>query len=305
MIKLKLKHLLALIIIAGFHFNCLAEDNSNSKNIFASYNYDISLPKNLNLYGWEYLANKLHQHGVSLKSLTEIYGKGRMPRFEPVTFTLDPKESPALYSKFITKANINLGRKFINDNRNLLTQVEKEFKVNHKVISAILLVETFFGKNTGDQIVIHRLSRLANINNPNNLEFNYQKLKKEDSKVSFAEVKSRGQYLEDTFFPEVLALIKICTENKINYFNIKGSSAGAFGWPQFLPSSYLKFAVDYNRDGVKSLYQKEDAVASVANYLKENGWSENAPLSLQRQVIWKYNKSDAYIDTILKLANLL
>jgi len=86
---------------------------------------------------------------------------------------------------------------------------------------------------------------------------------------------------------------------------ITGSGAGAFGLTQFLPSSYLRFAVDGDGDGVVSLYDADDAIASTANYLRGNGWRPGISYTDQRRVIWTYNHSDAYIDTVLRLADVL
>ena len=69
--------------------------------------------------------------------------------------------------------------------------------------------------------------------------------------------------------------------------------------PQFLPSSYLRFAVDGNGDGRVSLYDPADAIASAANYLRAPRLAARLSYAEQRQVIWTYNHSDPYIDTVL------
>ena len=91
----------------------------------------------------------------------------------------------------------------------------------------------------------------------------------------------------------------------IDALGIRGSIAGAFGLPQFLPSSYLKFDTDGNGDGRVSLYDPEDAIASCARYLKENGWRPGIDRAQKRKVIWTYNRSTPYIDTVLALADRL
>jgi membrane-bound lytic murein transglycosylase B len=81
--------------------------------------------------------------------------------------------------------------------------------------------------------------------------------------------------------------------------------AGAFGMPQFLPSKYLQFGTDGDGDGRVSLYDAEDAVASCAQYLKSNGWQPGIDRAGRRRVIWTYNRSSPYIDTVLALADRL
>ena len=82
---------------------------------------------------------------------------------------------------------------------------------------------------------------------------------------------------------------------------MRGSGAGAFGFPQFLPTSYLRYGVDGDGDGRVSLYDMADAAASCARFLAQNGWRPGLSLAEQRRVLWQYNRSEPYIDTILAL----
>jgi hypothetical protein len=75
--------------------------------------------------------------------------------------------------------------------------------------------------------------------------------------------------------------------------------------PQFLPTSYLNHGVDGNHDGVISLYDPDDAIPSCAKYLAAHGWKPGITYEQQRRVIWDYNHSDAYIDTVLSMASSL
>jgi hypothetical protein len=85
---------------------------------------------------------------------------------------------------------------------------------------------------------------------------------------------------------------------------IKGSYAGAFGIGQFLPSSYLRYAVDGNRDGKKDLYHTADALHSVANYLKAHGARMNNEHS-QKQAILAYNRDGHYLRSVLSVAKII
>jgi membrane-bound lytic murein transglycosylase B len=105
------------------------------------------------------------------------------------------------------------------------------------------------------------------------------------------------------FYPEVLATFRLAERLGIDPLGIRGSPSGAFGLPQFLPTSYLRFAVDGNGDGLVSLYDPADAIASAANYLVSHGWRPALTRQQQRQVIWAYNHSAAYIDAVLFLAD--
>lgn len=291
-----------LLFLCLIFNNCYAEQLS-SQQITANYQTKINslpkLPENINWKGWDYLVARLIQEGIPLEKLIKIYTDPRMPEMGKITFKLKPVEKKSIYKGFISNANIKAGRTFIANNRETFNQVQKIYQVPAEVITGIILVESGFGRNTGNHLIINRLSRLGGISAPENLQFNLTRLQKEDPKVQWSDVVGRANYLEETFLQEVPATIKVCEENNIDIFSFKGSVAGAFGWAQFLPSSYLKYAVDFDKNGHRSLFSRQDAIASIANYLKNNGWGEKP----RRDVIWTYNKSDAYIDTILGLAD--
>ena len=86
---------------------------------------------------------------------------------------------------------------------------------------------------------------------------------------------------------------------------IPGSYAGALGIPQFMPSSILGYAKDGNKDGKIDMLNHEDAMASVANYLKRNGWRPGLSEEKAKKVVYSYNHSKYYVATILKIAKLL
>ena len=115
----------------------------------------------------------------------------------------------------------------------------------------------------------------------------------------------KAQGLVKLFYPELRALFEIADRQQIDLFTFRGSVAGAFGLSQFLPTSYLKFAVDGDRDGKISLFDTDDAIASTANYLAVHGWKNSDPLKKKQRVIWSYNHSKPYIDTVLGLAEVL
>lgn len=255
--------------------------------------------------GWGYLVAKLRQDGVSENLLRAVYLDHRMPPASFIPFSLRPRETNALYSNFLANSTLQIGRNFLVQNKQAFEAAENAFKVNRHVIAAILLIETHAGRVTGKNLVIERLSRLASIGEPTNLLLNYRKLSAEDPSVTMQEVKARADYLEETFYPEVRALFDIARRKGNDILTLRGSSAGAFGMPQFLPSNFLKFGIDANRDGLVSLFHDSDAIWSTANFLSHFGWSDQAPEAEKRKVLWKYNHSDAYIDAALAVASRL
>lgn len=258
-----------------------------------------------NFRGWSYLVSRLNQDGIDYPELLCVYQDPRMPEFEHIPFTLRPKESPSIYVGFTTERLIRQAFAWMQSRQQIFDKVETHFKVTRFIITAILLIETRLGEATGNDLVINRLSRLAAIGAPGNLTTNFLNLSSRDPKVKFDELVERARYLESTFYPEVLALFQLAEDYKVDVLELRGSKAGAFGIPQFLPTSFIKFARDGNGDGHVSLFDEMDAIWSVANYLSSYGWQENAPLEKKRHVLWRYNRSDPYIETLLKIAVLL
>ena len=140
---------------------------------------------------------------------------------------------------------IDNGVKFWQENRENLKRAEKEFGVPAEIIVSIIGIETNYGRNTGNYNVIDALTTLA---------FDYP---------------PRAPF----FRSELENYFLLVREQKHNPIEFKGSYAGAMGYGQFMPSSYRKWAVDYNGDGFTDIWKSpEDAIGSVANYFKQHGW---------------------------------
>ena len=142
-------------------------------------------------------------------------------------------------------AKFNGGRQFYAANRAVIDDVARKYGVPAELIVAILGIETNYGKNTGSFRVADALSTLA---------FDYPR---------------RAEFFQN----ELSELLLMAKEEKENIFDFKGSYAGAMGMPQFMPSSYRKWAVDYDGDGHRDIWNNVgDVAASVANYMKQHGW---------------------------------
>lgn len=252
--------------------------------------------------GWDYLVGRLKAQEVQERDIVLIYQNPKMPKFSPIPFSLAPREKPELYRHFAKPAFSLLGAQFARDNSAMFDEIEERLKVPREVVSAILVIESGIGKNTGKELIVYRLSRLASVCDPSNLRLNYIIQKKKDAAVTFEAVKERCEYLETTFLPEIPALIEIGKRNQVSPLKIRGSSAGAFGLPQFLPSAFIRFGMDGDRNGIVSLRHPADSAWSAANYLSSFGYRNDISLEEKRAVIWRYNKSDAYIDAVLSVS---
>lgn len=257
--------------------------------------------------GWGHLIQKLIADGIERSYVERVFQDRRMRPFGQLSFKLDPVESKTLYRSLLRPRSVRDARRCRARYDRWFRQAENRLGVPAGVVSAILHVETRCGGYTGNFVVLHRLARLAMANEPGNVLFNLREHSKGAPAAEIPEierrVRERARYLEDTFYPEVVATFEIGRRLSIDPLGIRGSKAGAFGYPQFLPSSYLRFALDGDGDGRISLYHPADAIASAANYLAAHGWSPGISRREQRRALWAYNRSDAYIDTVLHLAD--
>jgi len=159
---------------------------------------------------------------------------------------------------FITQARIDGGRRFLAGHRAELRRVQERTGVPGEVIVAIIGVETSYGANAGNHRVLDALYTLA---------FKYPRSGDPD--------KLEREVRRELFFRDELAkLFELAALEKLDITTLKGSYAGAMGMGQFMPSSYLDFAVDGNGDGRRDLFGSyDDVFASIANYfVKKGGW---------------------------------
>jgi membrane-bound lytic murein transglycosylase B len=259
--------------------------------------------------GWSYLIDKLAADGVDPRRAREVFRDPRMPRFTVLEFGLYQAETSALYRGFRSAASIARARQCRVRFARELEAAEERYRVDASVVAAIFHVETSCGLNRGRHVALYRLARLAMANEPANLRHNLSRHLRgappNRRAQTEARTRERGKYLEDTFYPEVLATFRVAERQRIDPLGIVGSGSGAFGIPQFLPGSYLRFGVDGNGNGRVSLHEPADAAFSAANYLAGHGWRPGLSSAEQRTVIWTYNRSGAYIDTILALSEAI
>jgi len=168
-----------------------------------------------------------------------------------------------VYKKnFLVESRINAGVRFYNKYEDRLLAAKQRFGVDPLVIVAILGVETNYGTYTGKANVLNALATLA---------FDHP---------------SRGKF----FTEELIAYIRLASEKGWEAQNISGSYAGAMGMSQFMPSNYRTLAVDGNDDGHIDLMQVDDAIFSVANYLKHHGWQPEADTTFPIDVASKFDE---------------
>jgi membrane-bound lytic murein transglycosylase B len=253
--------------------------------------------------GWTYVAKKLRVSGVSENEIRRIFESPAMPIRPFVPFGLKPQESHAIYKNFNTASKIATANEFLYAHNTAYNLAEQRFRVSRYIINAILLVETQFGKVVGRSRVVERLARGASVGEESNIIKNYRRLIKNGERTTVNEVRARAIKVEKIFFPQLRALFDIGRREKIDILDMRGSTAGAFGYPQFMPLAYLQFGIDGNKDGKVSLFNPGDAIFSVGRYLAHHGWRNDASHRDHLRVIWNYNKSIPYGETVLAIAN--
>ncbi|OFS93683.1 lytic murein transglycosylase B [Stenotrophomonas sp. HMSC10F06] len=167
---------------------------------------------------------------------------------------------------FISQARIEGGKKFLAQHRDELMRVQQRTGVPAEVIVAIIGVETSYGGNTGNYRVLDALYTLA---------FKYPR--------SGDPAKLEREVRRELFFRDELSrLFALTRDEKLDITAIKGSYAGAMGMGQFMPSSYLDYAVDGNGDGRRDLFNSyDDVFSSIANYfVKKGGWVRGGPVAV-------------------------
>ena len=167
----------------------------------------------------------------------------------PAERTLSWREYRAI---FIKQKRIDLGRQFVIEHSALLARASESYGVPANVIAAIIGVETFYGRITGKHGVLEALATLA---------FDYP---------------PRANF----FRSELSEFLVLSEAESWDTGSVKGSYAGAMGLPQFISSSYRQYAIDFDGDGKRDLFNSSaDAIGSVANYLARHGWVEDAPIA--------------------------
>ncbi len=214
--------------------------------------------------------------GVSKKTLDKAF-KGVKPIARIIELDRKQPEGKMSFAQYkkrvITKGRIKKGRKLYKKHKNLLDEIAYKYGVPAPYIVALWGIETSYGTNTGGFGVIESLATLAY-----------------DGR--------RGSF----FRKELITALKIIDKKHITLDKMKGSWAGAMGQNQFMPSSFMAFAVDGNNDGKRDIWTSlPDVFSSTANYLKKSGWKEderwgrevNLPPNFSKRLIGK--KSAKYL----------
>jgi len=214
-----------------------------------------------------FIGEMVHKHEFRRDRLRRLFSQVR-PRPAIIRAMSAPATAKPWYEfrdRYVNAARIDGGIRFWQENVVTLARARREFGVPEEIIVAIIGIETFYGRSTGSFRVLDALATLA---------FDYP------PRAGF-------------FMGELEEYLLLSREAGLNMLDVKGSYAGAIGIPQFLPSSYRKYAVDFNGDGRRNLDDTVDSIGSVANYLQAFGWRPGEPVVIPAEA------GDSEIDTML------
>ena len=202
-----------------------------------------------------FIAEMVERHGFAQEELEGAFARAQ---FQPsIVKAMTPlpsgQRSWTVYrSRFINPLRIEGGVAFWAQHQEALQRAAETFGVPEEFVVAIIGVETIYGRHTGGYRVIDALATLA---------FDYPRR-------------------ADFFRGELESFLLLARENDVDVLGMKGSYAGAVGIPQFMPSSWRRYAVDFDGDGRRDLLgSPTDAVGSVANFLREHGWMPGDPVA--------------------------
>jgi membrane-bound lytic murein transglycosylase B len=210
---------------------------------------------------------------------------------------------PNVHDRFLKPAVIDGARAYSQNNLAALKAIEKYYCVPGEIIVAILLIETDLGGYLGSRPAFNTLASMAASTSLETIRPYLPVDLITPENEAFA--MKRCSQKSDWAYRELKALIRYAAERGIDPLAIPGSIYGAIGICQFMPSKISAYGVDADHDGRIDVFSKDDALFSVANYLRRHGWRCNLTRTKQRKIIMAYNHSNLYANTVLQVAEKL
>jgi len=274
----------------------------------------LGFPSTL-LADWTPLAMRLAADGFDEKAVQELFLRPEV-RFDPNAMSSKINALLRVRSAFRDRGSearpsgvkrgylrahvIAYARMYASRHRAILEDVRKVYGVPKEIVVAILLIETRLGRYMGERSVFNSLASMALSGDFALVQPHLSRSSLTAEDIEFAQGKCRQK--ADWAYEELKALLVYARNCGLDPLTIRGSVYGALGLCQFMPTSIRDFGVDGDRDGHIDLFSQEDALHSIANYLRGHGWKGKMNLEEQRRVIFDYNNSAIYVNTVLAIA---
>ncbi len=270
----------------------------------------------LTLADWSPLIERLVADGFDEQAVRTLFSRPELT-FEPGAMssklgTLLKKQctkpsvgywnSKAVHKGFLKEKVLGPARSYIRENSTLLENIRLNYCVPKEIVVSILLVETRLGQHVGGKYAFNTLASMALCTDLEIIRpYMGKKLNPGNEDLARTICQRKG----DWAYSELKALISYAEMGEIDPLSIPGSIYGAIGICQFMPSNILPYGIDADHDGRIDVFSKTDALHSIANYLREHGWVCTMDKSNKRRVIYEYNHSPIYANTVLALADRL
>lgn len=245
------------------------------------------------------------------RKIRELYTKAFAPKPKPKAASQAGKPAkstkpakplpPPVYPGVVTPANAKRCNDFLNANKAAFAAAERTYGVPREIAVALLFVETRLGDFLGSEKAFRTLASMAASREPDQIAEYLAKLPDADQRRDW--IRQKMEQRSDWAYREFTALLANARAAGADPLAMPGSIYGAVGLCQFMPSNIALFGADGNGDGVIDLFTVPDAVASLSNYLKKNGWKPGLTRLQQHRVIKSYNRINIYANTILALAD--
>ena len=207
----------------------------------------------------EFIDEMVSKHAFNRDELVQVFKLAQRRQAVIDAFSAPSTHKPWLEYRdsFVNDKRISAGLQFWKSNAEALQRAENQYGVPREIIVALIGVETLYGSHTGKYSTLDVLTTLA---------FDYPRR-------------------ADFFRGELEQFLLLTREQGIDLTQVRGSYAGALGIPQFMPSSYRKYAIDFDGDGKIDLrHNPADAIGSVANYFSQFGWKRGAPVTVRVKI---------------------
>lgn len=205
----------------------------------------------------DFIQRMVTENGFDESTLNQLFSQAQNTKLMPApvyerrrgrsTTTQRTGKWDRYRNMFIYERNIQRGLAFWEEHKEVLNQAYEVYGVLPEYIMGIIGIETAYGVNFGKKRVIDVLTTKA----------------------------MTGDRREGFYTNQLEKFLVMTKQANLQPAELMGSSAGAMGYGQFIASSYLDFAVDFNNDGVTDLWNAEDAIGSIANYFSRNGWNRS------------------------------
>ena len=253
------------------------------------------------------LPDRLIADGVDANLVKSIYQDPKAQvELQVVAGNLVRSEATLDYGQFLSPYSINKAARYLKHYNRTLKRAKKRFGVEPEVVVAVLMVETALGTYSGKYLAVNVLSTMAASEEGEIREKVLASLSEEQRNMQAPEVISKRLTTRAVRgYQELKALIAYLKNNDIDPFSVRGSSEGAIGIPQFLPSNIAYYGRDGDGDGRIDLFNHHDAIFSVAFFLRAHRWEKAQGNKEKKNVLLYYNRSTYYADTVYALAEKL